>query len=306
MPARKNPPRKTAAKTPAKSAAKKVAKHAPAASKGLALALDADAKPKARAAAAMRLGWSEVCGSKASFRSVLGLVRDAATPLGVRYAALSALQSATFGGSVFAPYRPEYLSALRTLRSDPDFELRQRVLGILARENDGDTQAMLLEGLQDPDKAMVPAEKALQLLSYDVHAGAFEVARQIAEDPSNALARREALRVLAADGGSAPMFENVLRSRAEPMEVRQIAAAALHQLAPERLQQCARDIALDESESDALRSLGLNALAHFGDAKTLSGDKALQDYVDGLQRKGEDTPDTLARVAAQYSKRVGG
>ncbi|MDM0116590.1 hypothetical protein QTI66_31075 [Variovorax sp. J22R133] len=305
MPARKTPPRKIAAKSPSKSAAKKVAKGATAASKGLALALDAEAKPKARAAAAMRLGWHEICGSKASFRAVLGLVRDAATPAEVRYAALSALQSATFGGSLFAPFRPEYLSALRALRGDPDLEVRQRVLGILARENDGDTQAMLLEGLQDPVKAVLPAEKALQLLSYDVHAGAFEVARQIAENPPNALARREALRVLAADGGSASMFETVLRSQTEPMEVRQIAAAALHQLAPQRLQQCARDIALDEKESDALRSLGLNALAHFGDAKTLAGDKALQDYVDGLQRKGKDSPDALARIAAQYSKRVG-
>jgi hypothetical protein len=77
---------------------------------------------------------------------------------------------------------------------------------------------MLIEGLQDPAKAMLPPEKALQLLSYDVHAGAFDVARRIADKPPNELARREAMRVLAADGGSADMFEKVLRNKSEPEE----------------------------------------------------------------------------------------
>ena len=72
-------------------------------------------------------------------------------------------------------------------------------LGILMRDKDGFAQKKLLDGLKDPAKALVPPEKALQLLSYDVHADAYEVARDIVKKPPNDDAKREALRLLAAD-----------------------------------------------------------------------------------------------------------
>jgi hypothetical protein len=66
------------------------------------------------------------------------------------------------------------------------------VLGILAREKDGFAQQRLLEGLEDPEKALVPPEKAPQLLSYDVHAAAYPMARQIVSRPPS-VARAQAL-----------------------------------------------------------------------------------------------------------------
>src|SRR5258705_13591202 len=54
---------------------------------------------------------------------------------------------------------------------------RQRVLGILMREKDGYAQTKLLEGLKNPGKSLLPPEKALQLLSYDIHAEAYSAAR---------------------------------------------------------------------------------------------------------------------------------
>ena len=112
-------------------------------------------------------------------------------------------------------------------------ELRQRVLGILAREKDAYAQKKLLEGLRKPEKALLPPEKALQLLSYDVHADAYPVAREIVEHPPNPLAKREALRLLAADAASAPIFEKLVRDKNESVELRQLGAAALHALKPE-------------------------------------------------------------------------
>lgn len=303
MPARKTPPRKTTAPSRGKSSAAKPTRRGTAAASDLAVVLDANAKPKVRAASAWRLSGEELCASKSNFRAALGLVRDAATPAEVRYAVLSALQSAAFGADRFASHRPDYMTALRALRNDADLEVRQRAFGILARENDGNTQTLLLEGLEHPAKALLPPEKALQLLSYDVHAGAFDAARKIADKPPNEVARREALRVLAADARSADMFEKILRSKSEPAQIRSVAAAALHQLAPQRLQQCARDIALDESEADALRALGLNALANFGDAKAMAGDTALNAYLDRVQKQAADKPSPLGNLAAQYSKR---
>ena len=132
------------------------------------------------------------------------MLKDTQSPQAVRLAALKALQSASFSVVKFTPCRPEYLAALRSLIDDPDPEVRQRVLGILAREQDGYTQQRLLEGLQQPEKALVSPEKALQLLSYDIHADAYPVAREIASKPPNPAAKREALRLLAADAASAP------------------------------------------------------------------------------------------------------
>ena len=60
--------------------------------------------------------------------------------------------------------RGDYIATLRKVATDPDPELRQRVLGMLMRDKDGFAQKKLLDGLKDPAKALVPPEKALQLL----------------------------------------------------------------------------------------------------------------------------------------------
>ena len=83
-------------------------------------------------------------------------------------------------------------------RDDPDPELRQRVLGILMREKDGYAQKKLLEGLKNPAKALLPPEKALQLLSYDVHAEAYSVG---ARHRQEAAERRRQARGAAASRG---------------------------------------------------------------------------------------------------------
>ena len=102
-----------------------------------------------------------ICDDKEKLEDVIKVLKDTQSPQAVRLAALRALQSASFSVVKFNHCRPEYLAALRSLIDDPDPELRQRVLGILAREQDGYTQQRLLEGLQQPEKALVPPEKAL-------------------------------------------------------------------------------------------------------------------------------------------------
>lgn len=291
----------SSSKAPAKVA--KVAKRRPPVASPMDVMVDASARVKQRVAAVSALGWG-VCADKATFRTVLGLVKDRVAPEALRHAALSTIQAATFSAKAFAPYRADFLAAMRSLRADDDIEMRQRSFGILARENDPDTQAMLIEGLTDKDKALLPPEKALQLLSYDVHAGAYDVARTIAAKPPNERARMEALRVLAADARSAKMFEKILRDKSEPDPVRQLAASALHQLAPQRLQSCARDLTLDKKEAKSIRSMSLTALTHFGDAQALTQDSELNDYVSKMQQS-RDTDDSLQLAAARYTSRHG-
>lgn len=215
------------------------------------------------------------CESDKDLQAILTVLRDKNEPVEVRLAALQSLAAAAFSVIAFESCRSDYIAALREVATDPDPELRQRALGLLSREKDAFAQKKLLEGLKDPEKALVPPEKALQLLSNDVHAEAYSLARDIVAKPPNDDAKREALRLLAADATSAPVFEKILRDKDEERENRQIAASALHALNPEKLQSNAREIVLDKSEYDDIQATSLTALTQFGDQEAIAGDKAL-------------------------------
>jgi HEAT repeat protein len=220
-----------------------------------------------------------VCESDKDLQAMLNVLRNQDEPVEVRLAALKSLQAASFSVIAFESCRGDYLVTLRQVAEDPNPELRQRALGLLARKKDGFAQKKLLEGLKNPDKALVPPEKALQLLSYDVHAEAYSAARAIVNKPPNDDARREALRLLSADASAAPLFEKLLLDKNELREIRQIAASALHALKPEKLQEHAREILLDKSDYDDIKATSLTALTQFGD-EALGKDKALLKSVD--------------------------
>src|SRR5215204_2301969 len=183
--------RKAAKKKTTAAAKKRPAKRSPRAAFAVATNEKKSTAERAKAFVEAPLATIE---SDKSLQASLDVLRDREQPIKVRLAALQSLQAATFSVIEFEPYREDYMATLREIVDDPDEELRTRVLGILAREKDGYAQKRLLEGLQDPSKALVPPEKALQLLSYDVHAEAYPVARAIVSKPPNAAARREALR----------------------------------------------------------------------------------------------------------------
>jgi len=238
-----------------------------------------------------------------TFDQVVATLRDAAQPATLRRAALSTLQTATFDPSAFAPYRTSYMKTLRALRKDEDLDLRREAIGILAGEHDGDTQAMLVDGLENPDNAVLPPEHALQMLSYDPHSGAYDVARRIAAKAPSHQARREALRVLAADPKSATMFEKILRDKDETSQIRQLAACALQHLAPQRLHACARDITVDNKEDDHMRTLGMTVLANFADDVTIEHAKLRAQVASLSKTTGKDASGLKAaalKLAERY------
>jgi hypothetical protein len=245
--------------------------------------------------AAMAESPTAIYRDDASLQSMLDVLRSEDEPLKVRLAALQALQAASFSVVAFEGSRGDYIAALREVAEDPEPELRQRALGLLAREKDGFAQRKLLDGLRNPAKALVPPEKALQLLSYDVHAEAYPLARAIVSKPPNATAKREALRLLAADATSAPMFEKILRDKDESPEIRQISAAALQALKPQKLQALAREIVLDSSEQGDVQATSLTALTQFGADETGADDDALLKRVSHLS----DTASTKVKQSAR-------
>ena len=240
--------------------------------------------------------------SDESLQATLAVLRDRSQPIKVRLAALQSLQAASFSVILFERHREDYLATLREIADDPDPELRQRVLGILMREKDGYAQKRLLDGLQDPEKALVPPEKALQLLSYDVHADAYPVARAILKEPPNPDAKREALRLLAADASSAPVFEKLMRDKDEDRDIRQISAAALQAVKPKRFQEQAREVLLDKKEFDDIQATALTALTQFGDEKAVAKDEELMKRVDEL---GKGKSAKVKKPAKQFLSRYG-
>lgn len=283
--ARKAATKKTAAKKTAarKTGAKKTLVRTAADYAGAwKTAADPGATVKARVAALGEVTRT-MCDDDAAFRAVLDLLQDPATPAPVRLAALQALQAASFSVVGFGPRRGDYLAALRVVATDADPELRQRVLGLLARESDPHAQQLLLEGLSNPRTALVSPEKALQLLSYDPHSESYAAARKVVSKPPSATARREALRLLAGDANSVPIFEKVMADKSETPEVRKLSALALNTLAPAALQANARRIVLDDDEDPDMRATCLTALTDIGDDATTAKDQALYRGVDAIR-----------------------
>ena len=293
-------PKRKAAKRPTKTAKSSKSSKKPKASakrsgqRALSIGTSSRRTVKERVAALAEAPLA-VCESDDNLQAMLNVLRDRNEPEKVRLAALQSLQAASFSVVAFESCRGDYIATLRAVVEDPDPELRQRVLGILARENDGFAQKKLLEGLQNAEKALVPPEKALQLLSYDVHAEAYSVAREIVSKPPNDAARREALRLLAADATSAPVFEKILRDKGESAEIRQISASALHALKPEKLLAHAREMLLDTSEQDEIQATSLTALTQFGDDAALANDEAVLSRVDRMSGEGSTSAKQSAR-----------
>lgn len=271
--------------------------------RSLSAASDTSLSVKARVAEIDKLT-TAVCDDDSVFRSTLAMLRDTSEPPAVRRAALRTLQASSFSVVAFNQHRSSYLTALRALTGDEDLEIRQSVLGMLARERDGHAQQLLLEGLEDPEVALLPPEKALQLLSYDVHTEAYPVARKIVKKPPNPDAKREALRLLGGDTGSTALFESILRNKKEDPEFRRISAAALQTLKPAALKDHAREIVLDDSDDDDVRATSLTVLSQFGDATDIARDEKLRAKTNKLKTAGTVTMKRSAKafIAKYYDE----
>ena len=226
---------------------------------------------------------------------LLATLRNVEEPLTVRMAALHALAALDFMGPRFAPFRPEYKQALRDVATDPEQELRERALELLAIAKDPYAQELLARGLKRPKEALVSDAKAIQFLGYDDHAEFVPLVRQVYKRTRGA-AREEALRVLATDPKSERLFARLLRDKSEKRSVRRISVAGLQSLNPDAFEKTARKILADDSDDDDIRSASLAALAHGREARETPADPKL---VDAVQKLGEKTRSRAMRSSAR-------
>jgi hypothetical protein len=225
----------------------------------------------------------------------LAILRDTGESLTVRMAALEALAALDFLGSRFAPFRADYRQALRDVAADPEPELRDRALELLAIERDPYAQELLVQGLKRPDDALVAEARAIQLLGYDDHAEIVPLVRRVFRRTTGE-AREEALRVLATDPQSERLFRGLLKDKSEKRSIRELSASGLQSLNPEGFERAARQIVADEDDYDEIRATALAALTHGREAREKPVDPKL---VETVQKVSESTRSRRLRSATR-------
>lgn len=155
----------------------------------------------------------------------------------VRLAAIKLMQHKQIFSPVAAEWRPAFVEGLRTAVRTPG--LRDAALEVLSLFKDRPTQELLLQGIREPRRALVPVPQALRLLSTDIHADVIDAARKMTnlrQMRKNKAAFVEAVRILAADPGSLDKLEEILADDDYAVDARRLAATAISHLAPEFLQ----------------------------------------------------------------------
>jgi hypothetical protein len=226
----------------------------------------------------------------------LATLRDPALPVAARLAALKAISAARFLGGPFAPYRVDFLGALRQIaQPGVDRALCESALAILAVEKDPDTQQRLRSGLQAPQSALVSAATALQLLSYDDHANLADLALDIFHKAVDLATKEAALRVLATDAKSQDLFAKLLQDKTQPRSLRALSATGLNFLNPQKFAEVAQRIVKDHSDFEDIRASALGALANTPLHHVIR-DNA--DFLNAIKTLGAQSPLTNLRAAA--------
>jgi hypothetical protein len=193
---------------------------------------------------------------------LLATLLDRKQPVAARTEALQGLAALDFLGPRFDPFRADYKQALRTVATDRSATLREQALDLLALQKDPWAQDLLVNGLRQPDEAVVPEARAIQFLGYDDHhAEVVPLARELVKRSSGA-AREEALRLLGSDPQSEPTFRRLMKDKSEKSSIRQLSASGLQSLNPELFEEEARKIVADDSDYNEIRATSLSALAH--------------------------------------------
>jgi hypothetical protein len=258
-----------------------------------AAAADERATPAARANAIAAAPLDEDVSTRVP--ELLATLRNREEPLRVRMAALQALAALDFLPARFEPFRADYKQALRDVATDPEVELRESALELLAIEKDPYAQEVLATGLKRPKEALVPEAKAIQFLGYDDHGEYVPLVREVYKRAKGA-AREEALRVLASDPRSERLFARLLKDKSETKSVRRLSASGLQSLNPEAFEETARKIVADEDEDNDIRAASLAALAHGREAREKPADPKL---VETVQKLGETTRSRALRASAR-------
>jgi hypothetical protein len=238
-----------------------------------------------------------------SIGRLIKTLEDTAEPKELRLAAFRALKTASFLGPAFAPYRAQYLKALRAIATDHEPEIREEALETLVMEKVDFARRLLSEGLKKPEKALVTAAKAIQLLSYDGHAEVAPLVRDIFARTADLPVKEAALRFLSSDPASAPLLSRVLKDQSQPARLRSLSATGLRLANPKAFERTARTIVENRKEDDGVRATCLGALTLIKDFRKTRDDPSFAKAVASL--RGPKHSRALRASARRFMSRLG-
>jgi hypothetical protein len=189
---------------------------------------------------------------------------DPKLPAEARKNAAQVLQAATFLGAQFAPYRADYIVALRTAAIDDDPDLRRFSLDTLVNLDDEFARQKLMDGLRGVGKALVPQAAALGMLARSDHNSATAIARDLLTGTADIATRAQAARVLGSDPSATELLAETMKDKSESREVRRASAVALKGLNPQAFQAGAIDILRDATDFKDIQATVGGALERSG------------------------------------------
>jgi hypothetical protein len=213
-------------------------------------------------------------GANAEYVGIcLDILADKDEPAALRKAVLTALKALSFSSRTFVSLRSQYMATLRSLLDETDTSLREMVAEELAQHKDAFVQQRLLDGLTNREPPIVSQAKAIQLLSYDIHAGHYPIVRQILRNPaSDEVTKVEAIHSLANDLESKELLIDLMLDKDQVKEIRMTSAVALQTIHPSDFIQLAKPLVLDETEYNDIRLVALNSLMQHQDKNALAAD----------------------------------
>lgn len=234
---------------------------------------------------------------------LFAIVSDPSADVLQRRAALEGLRELAIASRVLKERNVQLIAMLRGLIDDPDQQLRETAISMLAQSKDEFVQRRLLDGLERREEPLVDDTLAIVLLGNDIHAGFIPTMRRLAIESPNPAVRLEATKLLAADPASADLLFDIFDNKSEDDEVRRASASALMSVARDRFEPRAKEAVLDEDDTEQVRAASLTALTHFAPEQIDSDFIARVANVDIDQDSGVIAP--MADVDTSSSERIG-
>jgi HEAT repeat protein len=221
--------------------------------------------------------------SEPAVKDMIGMLNDKEEPVEMKRSALKSLIAISFNSPALNAQMPHYKQALRSLLNSHDPELVRMAADKLAGYKDGSTQKILLDGLKDHTKALVPDEKAIQLLGRDTRAEHYLVIRNILSQSKNPAVQLECVTALSGDPESEKEINATLADKSTDEQVRIKCISALNSLKAEKYQGELKSMILDENESPNIRAAALNALSFHNNLASVYEDKDFNNVVENLK-----------------------
>jgi hypothetical protein len=175
-------------------------------------------------------------------------------------------------------------ATLRALASDPDPQIRSTAVARLALRGDANARQMLIEGIRQPQRAILPEHAALALLASHPDSAVIALAHQVLTTRPDGPARRTAARIAAAKEPGRRELTRILADSSSPTQLRVVAVQALVVYDAGALSRVTAPILAKESESDSLRVAIIEALRLRGPRPGTTDEADLERRITQLSR----------------------